>query len=64
MVDNATIATLTTDNSPSDSKYTIEWLALIGITALTAAYLAFVCFMSFHEYREVIKARFGQGRIS
>jgi hypothetical protein len=34
---------------------------LIGITALAAAYLAFVYFMSFHEYREVIKARFGQG---
>lgn len=63
MVDDATVATLTTDNAPSDSKYTIEWLPLIGITALAAAYLAFVYLMSFHEYREIIAARFGRGNL-
>lgn len=61
MVDDATVAQLTTDNAPSNDKYKIEWLPLIGITALAAAYLAFVYLMSFREYREVITARFGPG---
>ncbi|ORA28695.1 hypothetical protein [Mycobacterium aquaticum] len=64
MVDDATVGDLATANTPSDNKYTIEWLPLIGITALAAAYLAFVYLMSFREYREVITARFGPGRES
>jgi hypothetical protein len=64
MIDDATAQQLTTDNAPSNNKYTIEWLPLIGITALAAAYLAFVYSMSFREYREVIAARFGPGRES
>ena len=61
MVDEETVVALTTANAPSDSKYRIEWLPLIGVTALAAAYLAFVYFMSFREYREVIATRFGPG---
>jgi Na+/H+ antiporter NhaC len=59
MVDDETVAELTRNNAPSDNKYTIEWLPLIGIIALAAAYLAFVYSMSFREFREVIIARFG-----
>ncbi len=64
MVDDATVQQLTTDNAPSNDKYTIEWLPLIGITVLAAAYLAFVYLMSFREYREVVEARFGPGQES
>lgn len=64
MVDDATVGQLTKDNAPSNDMYKIEWLPLIGITALAAAYLAFVYLMSFREYREVITARFGPGRES
>lgn len=59
MVDDATVTELVRANTPSDNKYSIEWLPLIGVTALAAAYLAFVYLMSFREYGEVITARFG-----
>ncbi|WP_396918904.1 hypothetical protein [Mycolicibacterium sp.] len=59
MVDDETVAALTTANAPSDNKYTIEWVPLLGMIALAVAYLAFVYFMSFREYHEVIAARFG-----
>lgn len=59
MVDDATATELVKNNAPSNNKYSIEWLPLIGITALAAAYLAFVYLMSFREYGEVITARFG-----
>ena len=59
MVDDETVAALTEANTPSDNKYTIEWLPLIGMIGLAAAYLAFVYAMSFREYHEVIAARFG-----
>ncbi|TLH49499.1 hypothetical protein C1S80_27660 [Mycolicibacterium aubagnense] len=59
MVDDATATELVKNNTPSNNKYSIEWLPLIGITALAAAYLAFVYLMSFREYGEVITARFG-----
>ena len=61
MVDESTVEELARTNAPSDHKYSIEWLPLIGMIALAAAYLAFVYFMSFREYREVITARFGPG---
>lgn len=59
MVDDETVASLTTAHAPSDDKYTIEWLPLIGMIALAGVYLAFVYSTSFREYREVIASRFG-----
>lgn len=59
MVDDETVASLAEANAPSDDKYTIEWLPLIGMIALAGAYLAFVYSTSFREYREVIASRFG-----
>lgn len=46
-------------NQPSEDKYTIDVLALVGTAVLLAAYLAFVYRVSFREYREVVEERFG-----
>jgi hypothetical protein len=61
MVDDETVAALTEANAPSDDKYKIEWLPLIGLIGLAAVYLGFVYVASFREYREVIEMRFGPG---
>ncbi|GAA4917472.1 hypothetical protein EV188_101696 [Actinomycetospora succinea] len=59
VADEPTLAAGVEANQPSDDKYEIDVLALIGTIVLLGLYLGFVYRTSFREYREVIEERFG-----
>lgn len=59
--DLPTIAAGVRANEPSEDKYEINVLALVGTALLLAVYLGFVYRVSFREYREVIDEKFGPG---
>ena len=59
--DLPTISAGVAANQPSQDKYEINFVALIGTAILLAVYLGFVYRVSFREYREVIDEKFGPG---
>lgn len=59
VADLPTISAGVEANQPSDDKYEIDVLALLGTVVLLALYLGFVYRVSAREYREVVEERFG-----